>query len=78
MMSDDTRVEQTRYTTEFAERETGNELFCSGQYIGTLEIPEGRRPFPDRVAVYEVVEIHKAEPGVRGVDAVMDAAEAQD
>lgn len=67
------RIEQTRFVTEFRGPEE-KQLFRSGRFVGTLVIPEGERPFPDRDAVYEVVEVHKvSNDQINADEAVFDA-----
>ena len=67
-------VRRTRYVTEFRERETGNELWRSGRFIGTYVVPEGERPFKDREAYYDIVEVHDLGSKQDGIDAVFEAA----
>lgn len=67
-------IERTRYATEFRETETGAELWRSGRFIGEYVVPEGRKPFPDREAVYEVVTIHDVGETRSGDETVLEAA----
>lgn len=68
-------IERTRYATEFQEKETGVELWRSGRFLGDYVVSEGRRPFPDREAVYEVVKIHDVGRTKSGDETVLEAAQ---
>lgn len=71
-------IDRTRYATELAEQETGKEFWISGRFIGTKIIPEGQRPFPDREAAYDVVEIHKNKRTADADEAVFTAASSDE
>lgn len=70
----DVELSRPEYVTAFAERETGAPMYRSGRWLGSVEYEEGMRPYPDRVSVYDPVEVVPVDGDKPADEAVFDAA----
>lgn len=59
-------VEKSEYVTKFEERESGNVLFRAGDHDESFDVPRGRRPFSERIATYDPVEVIEQEGDTYG------------